>query len=558
MKNKQQNLSYAIGIILFLFPIGIYLVASVFLILGLDINKGIVPIALTVEGVLMIYYLKRYLKINVQTIYTAALIALSLLLFSFFTASYFYDFSFDGQWYHQDAIILLKNGWNPYYDHLINNAQASGLNANYINHYPKAAWIVAASLYVFGGGIELAKASTLILFFSSCFLSYHFLKKWLGFSALSTLLIAGVTCASPVVIGQSLSFYVDGLMAACMLIFLLFLVDYCKEPRHFLRLIPLGLVLIFWVNLKFTALIYCVVFLFCGSLWMVYQIKLAAIKPIITIGVFVLLGVFLFGLPTYVQNTLTKGHPFYPLMGKNNEGKAIAEVQYPKNFFGKNRFEKLFLASFALPNYTAAETHPSIAKPLFTANVIKASIPYYRNHQPVVMSPLGPLEGELLILLIPLVLFSLISYRKSWFYFGAGALLFSCVIQPEFWNYRYAPQILFLIILLILPALMSKYKVIRLYTQFILILFLANLFVCHQQYYLWNSSKTNQLRETFNMLQHKKNIKIQAGWMKSFGVKLSEAGIKSSGNPDKKDSLLNFNGDDFSAWRYSIVYTFEK
>jgi hypothetical protein len=60
------------------------------------------------------------------------------------------------------------------------------------------------------------------------------------------------------------------------------------------------------------------------------------------------------------------------------------------------------------------------------------------------------------------------------------------------------------------------------------------------------------------MLQHKKNIKIQAGWMKSFGVKLSEAGIKSSGNPDKKDSLLNFNGDDFSAWRYSIVYTFEK
>ena len=114
MKNKQQNLSYAIGIILFLFPIGIYLVASVFLILGLDINKGIVPLALTGEGVLLVYYLKRYLKINVQTIYTAALMALSLLLFSFFTASYFYDFSFDGQWYHQDAIILLKNGWNSF------------------------------------------------------------------------------------------------------------------------------------------------------------------------------------------------------------------------------------------------------------------------------------------------------------------------------------------------------------------------------------------------------------------------------------------------------------
>ena len=36
-----------------------------------------------------------------------------LSVFFFALSGHFYDFSFDGQWYHQDAIILLKNGWNP-------------------------------------------------------------------------------------------------------------------------------------------------------------------------------------------------------------------------------------------------------------------------------------------------------------------------------------------------------------------------------------------------------------------------------------------------------------
>lgn len=34
----------------------------------------------------------------------------------FFVAIMTYDFSFDGQWYHMDAIKLMSNGWNFYYE----------------------------------------------------------------------------------------------------------------------------------------------------------------------------------------------------------------------------------------------------------------------------------------------------------------------------------------------------------------------------------------------------------------------------------------------------------
>ncbi|UUZ83650.1 hypothetical protein LJK88_07435 [Paenibacillus sp. P26] len=43
---------------------------------------------------------------------------ISALLFAagFIVCGYFFDLSYDGQAYHQEAIIHLSNGWNPVYD----------------------------------------------------------------------------------------------------------------------------------------------------------------------------------------------------------------------------------------------------------------------------------------------------------------------------------------------------------------------------------------------------------------------------------------------------------
>ena len=264
-------------------------------------------------------------------------------------------------------------------------------------------------------------------------------------------------------------------------------------------------------------------------------------------------AIFLFGYCTYPRNIIQHGHPFYPIMGKNNEGKEIAAAQYPMNFFGKNRFEKFYLASFALPNYTAPKTHPSIPKELFTSNVVKASLPYYRNHQPVEMSAMGPLQAELLILLVPLFLLSFLFYRKLWIYVLFFGLATSCIIQPECWNYRYVPQLLFIYILVIIPVLLSKYWLIKFYGHLLLVGFIISFMFAHIQYYQWNAEKTALLNKSFSALKNKP-YHLKKGWMMSFGVKLEERNLLQFAQPSTpQDTLKSFKGDDVTGWLYTFV-----
>ena len=98
------------------------------------------------------------------------------------------------------------------------------------------------------------------------------------------------------------------------------------------------------------------------------------------ISIMVLSGVVIIGYPTYVKNTIDHQHPFFPIMGPNNEGNKIAEVQYPKDFFARNRFQKAWVAHTSLPIYTDHE-HPSVAKPLFTSSVVSNSLPIVTGKQ---------------------------------------------------------------------------------------------------------------------------------------------------------------------------------
>jgi hypothetical protein len=509
------------------------------LIIGFDINTFLFPFSLFIAA--LVFYLvlhsEGYTK---QTFWGILVFVAGLSGFLFAFSGHFYDFSFDGQWYHQDAIILLKNGWNPFYDHPILDEIASGKNANYINCYPKAPWTISACVYATTGAIEYAKFYQLILLAASFFLSLHFTLRWFTLSLVSASLLSFVIAFSPVVVGQSLSFYVDGQLAVFTLLTLYFICDWITNFEKKVPLVLLGLCLIYFINIKFTGLIYSLVFLFFAVSWVLWKDRGCVLKMVLKLSVVMTVAIFLFGYCTYGTNMLHKGHPFYPIMGKNNEGKEIAAAQYPKNFFGKNRFEKLYLASFALPNYTAPNTHPSISKELFTSNVVKASLPYYRNHQPVEMSAMGPLQAELLILLLPLFLLSFLFYRKSWIYVLFFGLVTSCVIQPELWNYRYAPQLLYIYLLVIIPVLLSKYWLVKFYGYLILVGFSVSFMFAYIQYFQWNVEKTALLNKSFAALKNKP-YHLKKGWMKSFGVKLEERSLLKLASPSTpQDTLYTF------------------
>lgn len=552
MKNKIQRITYGIGLLLFLFPVTLFIIATVWLMIGFDINAVLFPLSVFIAAVIF-YLLLNSEGYKKQTVWGILVFVGGLCTILFTISGHFFDFSFDGQWYHQDAIIFFKNGWNPFYDSPILDEIVSGKNANYINCYPKAPWTINACVYATTGAIEYAKFYQLVLLFASFFLSLHYLLRWFPLSILSAFLLSFVVAFSPVVVGQTLSFYVDGQLAVFTLLTLYFICDWVANLEKKVPLLLLGLCLIYLANIKFTGPIYSMIFLFFAFTWVFWKDRGRALKMLLRLSVVMTLAIFVFGFPTYGTNILHKGHPFYPIMGKNNEGKEIASSQYPLNFFGKNRFEKFYLASFALPNYTAPKTHPSIPKVLFTSNVVKASLPYYRNHQPVEMSAMGPLEAELLILLVPLFLLSFLFYRKVWVYILFFGLATSCIIQPEFWNYRYAPQLLFIYLLVIIPVLLSKYWLIKFYGHLLLVGFMISFMFAHIQYYQWNSEMTGLLNKNFAALKDKP-YRLKKGWMMSFGLKLEERDLlRLAQPPTPQDTLKNFNGDGVSGWLYTFV-----
>jgi len=90
--------------------------------------------------------------------------ALFSVILSLFLASCFFDLSWDGQWYHQTAVYQMAHGWNPLRDPM--HTFSPDLQ-DWVRHYAKGPWCIAAALFKTTGHIEWAKAGANIILHSS-------------------------------------------------------------------------------------------------------------------------------------------------------------------------------------------------------------------------------------------------------------------------------------------------------------------------------------------------------------------------------------------------------
>ena len=539
--NGIQKQLYATGLFLFLIPSIVFVLATLLWFIGVPISGWLFLVSIGFSaGISSREISPLSIKQWGWVLLGCSIIAASLLI-----AIQFYDCSFDGQWYHQDAIMFLADGWNPIWDPAISNNVVSGLNANYVNHYPKAPWVIEAVLYLFMGNIEAGKAIQLIYLISFMLLLLTFLTNRFSFSWGKAILITILLGGSTISLGQLFSFYVDGLLFSLLGILLIFLLELSYFNAKVLGF--MGLSFIVLANIKFTGLIYGLVFLMMGGIWVIIRQKALVIKRALHFSSVVLIGVVLIGYPTYVRNVLSKGHPFFPIMGQNNEGKSIAEVQYPADFFPMNRMEKLITAHASIPIYTDHE-HASVRKPLFNKNLILESIPYYKNHQPVTMSPFGPFEGELLVLFIPLLCLFFLRKRPLELYLLLGGVVLSMIIQPESWNLRYAPQLLLIFVLVLATLMQEKKGWIRLYSMVFAGLFILNSSIAVVQNWRWVSENNTALIQELEPMR-KTHVKVQAGWMKSFELKLKHFEITPVYKLDSNGVYNTIPGDAFSGWK---------
>ena len=404
-------------------------------------------------------------------------IILILVIFStIFVSSKIIDVTYDGDSYHKNAIYNLKNGWNPIYEDINQKDKYPSYNVSnniWINHYAKAYYMYAANIYKVTNNIESGKSFGLLLIISSILLVFYYLKR--KFNLKNALLFSILIVFNPITLTQMVTYYNDFVLGLFLtnIIFLSFIHYDDKFKKDYLYLF-LSLNLILVSNIKFTGLIYSIIYLFIYLIYLFINKKKEEIIKLIKIFTIVyFIAVFIVGLSTYPKNMLLKSNPFYPLMGKNKID--IMTMNQPKNFKNMNRFEKFIRANFSYVDniYYATGKIPKLKIP-FTFKREEIKILYYVDNR---IGGYGIFFGGILIFfMISLIVLFIYKTKKTIYLLLIIYNLIIIVILKDAWWARYLPQLYLFpfIVIMMIKELKEDKKILKFLEQFLLLFLIFN------------------------------------------------------------------------------------
>lgn len=407
-----------------------------------------------------------------------ALVAVSVLV-----SGYFYDVSFDGQWYHQESVYRLKQGYNPVYQTIVippneavsgvNNwcapdpqspqAQAAGqpvVNMKYLalNYLSKGTERMAAAIYGFTGRIETGKAVNLLMLFATFFLCLSALYLVGKIKPPFKWLLAIILAFNPVTSNELFSFCVDG-FGGCALLSLLSVFALILLGFNRWYLFILFAIIIITVNVKATMLAFTV--LLCAGFLLVLLLQKGQrylLKPVlITCLVAGTAGVFIFGFNPYITTYMRQHSLFYGLADVKNEIDRLMPVA----LHGHNRVEKLLYSVSAHQGWSDnnTRTFSQLAKTPFTIN--KTDLLESMDIE-APLSGFGPFySGALIIALIALTIAGFSNIKSTAFKFTGITLLVLMVtvmIVPDNWWSRFVPQMWLLPVVILLMLWFINFK----------------------------------------------------------------------------------------------------
>ena len=354
------------GIILLFFITNVLIITSLLFFVGVSITAFHAPIAFIITIIETIIVYRK--KSGVKEITISILISILIIVLSIILVGNTYDLSWDGNTYHKTAVGSLKNGWNPVYEKVEDFTTDKGNkidvdveenNKIWINHYPKASWIFAATIYSITNNIESAKIINIVMMYICFSLIYTYMNKKIHniWATIVSLLIV----INPITVTQIFNYYIDGLLGLCLFIILSSLIAITsiknkKEDENNIErkfelkenFIILANIIVIIINLKFTGLVYAAIFCFLFYIYWLYkanELKEIFVKYTGFYIVVVIISVLIVGYSSYIKNIFDKGHPFYPLFGENKID--IITYNQPYNFKNKNVIKKFVIAMFA-------------------------------------------------------------------------------------------------------------------------------------------------------------------------------------------------------------------
>jgi hypothetical protein len=344
-------------------------------------------------------------------------------------AARFYDLSFDGQWYHQPAAAAFATGWNP----LTGPSGADPGAAIYVEHYAHGPAIAAGALIRAAGRLEAGKAWNLVLALAAYASVLALVLRETRLRAAVAAAVAAVAALNPVAVTQLLTFYVDGHVASLLTVMLAAAVLLARGAG-----LLAGALLCFAVvglaNAKFTGAAYAaLVGAGLVALAAVAGGRRAAARVAGVGGLALAVGVLAIGWSPYVTNWQRKGHPLWPVAGR--EAIDLIGAQLPAGFERLNRVEKLATSTFA------ASSAPPRVRAKWPFQIVGGEPPAFAKAD-VRVGGFGPWFGGALLLAA-----SAAVGRGARHGAAGAALALACVAlasalaNPEAWWARYAPQL---------------------------------------------------------------------------------------------------------------------
>jgi hypothetical protein len=486
----------------------------------------VIPISL-LTAIVINLYLENKAGLKKLDLFWSAMISLLVIFSSLIISAFFFDFSWDGQWYHQDAIYQIEDGWNPVFEPMRH------LHLSVV-HFPKGSWYFAASVYSTFGCFEAGKSVNFIVLVALALGVYATSLEY-GISKFKSIVLTALLVLNPVSCSQLTTYLVDGLLSLYLTIYVVAIFACLRNP-DFKKLSIGVMAAVCLINTKFTGLVFFGVFAVFTFLYFLFWKREHLLKFIGVHTVTLILAVFIFGFNPYVTNTVERGHPFYPIMGTakypsqvtpENDSNELYET--PGNMQGKATLTRYFYACFGRPSNApyGGNRNAELIWPC-TSKITDWAI--YRFHA-VRISGLGPFFSGTFVLSFILGIWALFSIKKiRWaFILTLAAVITTLLLNKHLWWARFAPQIWWLPIIPILFSFCSplgKLHTITIWTLATLIVLNGLIVLC--VHLNWETNSSVHLRKQLTELkQNNKTIEVNFEYFKrATEERLTKWGVK--------------------------------
>jgi hypothetical protein len=505
--------------IIFFFFINLLISMLIFIVGG---QIGVINFYLSVVFTLAFCYFLSRIFFRKSAIKTALLIItiLGIVFYGLINLSgSFYDISYDGQSYHQEGIIRLKEGWNPVYKQF---TEKDLLYPKLLNNYSKGPWIVAASLYKITNNIEMSKVFNWMFILASFALTLWILLSFKWLNSIVSILISLLVAFNPVSIYQSLSFYVDGQLSSLIICLVVALIGVFLSKKG--SLLALFLIIPVLMNVKLTAIAYVIVISTFGFAIMFNQAKrVLGWKTLIVFFLSSIFGFFIIGFSPFITNSLTKSNPFYPVLGSG--ALDYRSTNMPENFLDKDPRGVMLLSIFSKSD-TAKGTGKFATSKIPFQILAGEDEPF--KYPDASVGGFGPLFGGALVLSVLGFGLGFIFRKKAalkYAFIIGLVLIVSVAVNPTSSLARFVPQ-LWIIPLALAVMIFSYNKILSniLGIVLLLVLVLNNLFIA-DNYFGYNLVTTSTVRQQMLDLSKEainKTIEVDFGDHGSTRIKLDK------------------------------------